>query len=149
MRSLRVSFVFVGILAVSANGCARTSQGNVVPGKTTRSQLTSEIGSPVSTAVPSANPASVLLDYHSDCSFQADSKTEIIQARICEPHGQERTLQYWRHKWRGVKTTLIPVAGSSPHSEQLVQLQAPQLHTTVVYDPSLDRVVRVVNYGQN
>lgn len=64
-----------------------------------------------------------------------------------EPQPHERTLQYWRHQWKGLEQKFEPIADGGLHGPREFQLTAPSLGVAVVYDQSTDRIVRIMEYA--
>lgn len=74
----------------------------------------------------------------------------VIDAEFRSPAlgSPQSTLQYWRHRWKGIPTRFEKVeTGIKGHEEKLMQFSAPGLGAAVIYDPSADRVTRVVRYA--
>jgi hypothetical protein len=70
-------------------------------------------------------------------------------AKMRAPTEAEKTLQYWRHRFRGLEQEEREVKRSdapASHVRPLLQLNAPSLGLGVVYDPEIDRVTGVIEY---
>jgi hypothetical protein len=65
------------------------------------------------------------------------------------PSGDETTLAYWRHLWRGVEQNYEELPSPDGRRRPDFQLTAPTLHAAVVYSPLQDKIVKVVTYGRS
>ena len=84
--------------------------------------------------------------------FGAIEETQIERGiaadSACTPSREERTLQYWRHKWKGREQTFTEVVEArDPHGFRTYRLVSVKDNIAVIYDESRDRVIKVVKYG--
>jgi hypothetical protein len=109
-------------------------------------ELKASQGEPGGVNVPESRPQAKLLCYREGCCYQVERS--VVMTTACEPTEEERSLQYWRHKWKGDPQRYEPVPLSSGvHGAPVFQLVSEKARTAVIYDPHGDRVVRVVHYG--
>ncbi|MCM2276808.1 MAG: hypothetical protein NDJ89_01875 [Oligoflexia bacterium] len=138
------------VLAFSS-GCQRearlVSTRQVVPGKTSITELTDQRGPPLRAAPLESRPGAETLSYPGNETFQAEQGKIVAHWRDPEPG--EATLQYWRHRWKGQNPRYEEIAGTrDAHGNAEFLLRDSSSQTAVVYDPRRDRVLRVLRYGQ-
>ena len=147
MRTLvcfRRLFTAVIILTIPL-GCAKRPEESFVPGKTTVSQITQQMGSPLHTSNPSIRREATILHYADRTQFQIERG--LMVGSSFPPSPQEVTLQYWRHKWRGRPQSYVEIINRrDPHGGRVFQLISPQDGKAVIYEEETDRVREVVNY---
>jgi hypothetical protein len=126
--------------------CAKRSQDQVVPGKTTVSELKAQLGEPAHTSTPEIRPQAQLLCYPDGSCFQAEHKILVSSSRL--PSADEMELQTWRHRWAGqsLRDEAIPDSADG-HGKKRYQLASKDAGMAVVYDRDTGRVLRVVKYG--
>jgi hypothetical protein len=134
------------LVILSAAGCAtEPAPSAIVFGKSTEAEARGNLREPVTERPAPERDARLLCGSDSAC-YQIENRVAVAHART--PAAHERTLQYWRHKWRGQPQRYAEVPGSrGPHGQAEFQLTATSLRKAVIYDPSTDRVLRVVEYG--
>jgi hypothetical protein len=120
-------------------------------GQTRVEEIKQKLGTP-SAQTPSKSAKGVTyLEYTGrgdKLKFQARAGLIEAEFRDPVPGSPQSTLQYWRHRWKGQNTTYGPVKSPSTHEAKFMQFSAPDLGAAVVYDPSADRVTRVVRYAR-
>lgn len=142
--TLALSALFLAMPAL--NGCAKVDVQKVIPGQDTEQKVVKLFGPPVERQESTLKPGVALLKYGDDTQFQVEKG--LITGTMRPPVGGEITLQYWRHEWRGREQVYEPAqGGNDAHGPQTYVLKAPALGASVVYDPQLDRVTKVVRYG--
>jgi hypothetical protein len=135
---------FMALLGLA--GCAKRGQDQVVPGKTDVNTLKATLGEPERVTSPAIRPKAQLYCYADGCCYQAERNTVVGLA--CPPSHEEATLQYWRHKFQGQTQRFEEVVHErDAHGNRTFQFMSIQGKTTVIYDESRDRVVKVVRYG--
>jgi hypothetical protein len=147
MRRDIVISILIGLTWLS---CAPQSTYKIEPGVTTVQELQQQLGQPESTNVPKARPEAKLMDFRQQDAraVQVQVEGEKVVGINREPEPHERTLQYWRHRWKGAEQRYEPVPGSmNAHGTPLFQLVATSHKMAIVYDSTNDRVVRVVRYA--
>lgn len=107
--------------------------------------LTDGIGEPLSTEVPETRKAAKILNYAGNTRWQVEQGRAVAHFR--EPLEHEKSLQYWRHRWKGLEKSTLQEDSTSDHVEGDLQFSAPELGMIVIYRPSVDSVVRVVEYA--
>src|SRR5262249_22375770 len=113
----------------------------------TVADLTAHLGVPSCQSV-SADRRSQFFGYGADCGVKYQVKNQVVVSSSRKPKDQERALQFWLHRWKGVTTRYAPMPETrDPHGHTLYQLVAPGLGMTVVYDRERDQVEKVVEYA--
>ncbi len=121
-----------------------------VMGTTKVSEVVERLGPPTS-QTPSIKAKDVSFVEYKDrpdhLKFQ--TRAEVVEAefRQVKLGSPQSTLQYWRHRWRGQRTTFVSVkTNPGAHDLRMKQFSAPDLGAAVIYDVSADRVTQVVRY---
>ncbi|MFZ4713272.1 MAG: hypothetical protein ACOYL6_06160 [Bacteriovoracaceae bacterium] len=114
-------------------------------GKLTSKELKDKLGGPI--RVESTAQGKEVYVYPDDKKFQVDD--EIVDASFRKPTAEESSLIYWRHKFKKKKTNLrrLPLPKDS-HLMAEQELSCLQEGTTIIYDPNIDKVVRVIEYAK-
>ena len=130
-------------------GCS--PQAGVVFGKTTPAELQARYGVPVRSYTPADRASAEIQVFpHSD-SFQVEEGKVVAHFR--DPSSRaadqdERSLQYWRHRWRGKNPGFEEIPGTRDvHGQSLYLLKETESGSAVVYDSTREEVVRVLQYG--
>jgi hypothetical protein len=82
--------------------------------------------------------------YPGGLSFEIDNN-QVISKHVA-PQGMERSLPYWKEKFEQYESNFREISGDVrrdgiPFKQEI---KCPQLGIKVVYDPSLDEVVKVI-----
>ena len=139
---MRFSLILGMISLVAALGCARTHSSKVQYGVTTAAALKADKGEPASVERPYPERQLEMMVYAGNEKFQVEHGVVIAGYR--RPTPAERTLLYWRHKFRNCETTFVPVVGQDE-----MELKCLQEGTTVIYNPQADAILRVVEPAHN
>jgi hypothetical protein len=140
------ALIWIPCLLMSLAGCAKSSQELIIPGQSTYSDVKARLGEPEKVLTTPINTNAKIMAYPDGCRFQIEHN--LVVGTACPPTAEERTLQYWRHKWIGSSPHLEEVPGSAdPHGQKSYQLRSDQKQMSVVYEPGMDRVIWVVKYG--
>jgi hypothetical protein len=114
-------------------------------GKTSRSQLKSQLGEPQRVENPA--PKVEVLVYEDNKKFQIQEDTVVAGFR--EPTEEEKVLLYWRHQFRDCATTTTELAKpAESHLQAEKQLSCEAQGISVIYDPNIDQVTRVVEHAK-
>ena len=114
--------------------------------KTSKRELQSQIGEP--TKVENPLPSVEVLTYENDQKYQVQA--DVVTAGFRKPTEEEKSLLHWRHTLRDCQTTFTEL--SKPKDSHLMaekQLSCPELGVSVIYDPNVDQVTRVVDHAKN
>ena len=114
-------------------------------GKLSSKDLKSQMGEPV--RVETNQDGKEVYVYPEEQKFQVND--EIVEAKYRKPTPQEEYLLYWRHKFKKKKTVLkrLPVPKDS-HLMAEQELSCPEEGITIIYDPNIDKVVRIFEYAK-
>jgi hypothetical protein len=117
----------------------------VTPGVTVRTEIEAARGRPAREEPVSAAPGSSLAEYpESGERFQL--RDDRVVARLREPARHERTLQYWRHRWKGRRQSREPLDSRvDVHSGAGFALRNEEENVAVFYREG-GEVFRVVEY---
>lgn len=147
-RSIRWYPMILPLLMLVGAACARPDPDRIVPGETTVSALKSIKGQPAREYVPDSRSKANVLEYADRKAYQVEG--DLVVASFREPAEDERSLQYWKHQFKGAAQKYEKVPGTeNPHGQSFYELSAPTLAVGVVYDPVQDRVIRVVKYAKS
>ena len=132
------------VMTLTLSSCSLVEQQSIEPGRTTLTELRATLGEPKRQKTSSIRTQSKFYEFSNGCSYQTER--EKIATEDCPAVGEQSQLQYWLHQWEGKRYTkaTLPI-GAKLHIEWVrYSLIAEGL--SVIYDPDLDRVVRVVKY---
>lgn len=131
------------VLLTLALACGERGQ-SIRYGETTRAALVSELGEPE--AIEKPVEASEVLVYPDNQKFQVTN--DVVTAGFRDPAPEERSLLYWRHKFEACATSFTELAKSEGHIKALKELACARQGLSVIYDPNIDQVIRVVNHAE-
>jgi len=149
LKALSKTLLILGA-SVLATGCARINTGAIVPGKTTAEEVTRLLGPPAIEAPTKVVPGEKVLTYPDGVNVQVNDGTKKVSAVSRKPKGDERFVQYWRHRWKGLDQhdAKVPSAdGARGHAETRRQLVAKSAGMGVLYDSETGLVEKVVQFG--
>jgi hypothetical protein len=134
----------LGLLCVLLFVAACSAEkSRVQVGVTSAAQLVEQLGSPQSIEAPAPGVQSYV--FEQDVKYQVQD--EVVVAQMREPVGEETSLIYWRHQFRDCATTFAPLGSSDGHLEELMELACPEKGLKIIYDPNVEKVVRVVQHA--
>ncbi len=115
-------------------------------GKLTTKDLKAQKGEPSKIETSLVKEKQVYI-YDEDEKYQIDG--EYVEARFRRPTKEEESFLYWKHKFKRKKTTLrrLPVPEGS-HLEPEQELICLKLGISIIYDPNIDKVVRIIEYAK-
>ena len=114
-------------------------------GETTKAALVSEKGQPQSTERPQGREVELLV-YPDNQKYQISR--DVVVAGFRDPSSEERSLLYWRHQWKDCATSFTDLAAPESHLRPEKELKCPASGLSVIYDPNIDQVTRVVEHAQ-
>lgn len=130
----------LGLLALAACGVKHTS---IDYGKTTRADLVSEKGLPLAQSkVPVAD--SEVLSYQDNEKYQL--KGDVVEFGFKDPRGDQKTLLYWRHKFRDCDVVTTRISVSRGHELPEYQMKCPEQGLTVIYTEGSEYISRIVEH---
>lgn len=134
------SFLYMAFLFVAACG---VKHSNVDYGKTTVSDLVAARGEPLEEkSIPVVN--SKMLMYQDNEKFQI--KNDIVTHGFKDPKGDEKSILYWKHKFRECDTTTKKISEPKGHELPEYELKCPEEGITVIYTDGSDFISRIVEH---
>lgn len=131
----------LGLTLVSCGDKAKDKVASV--SGTTVSQLKKLFGQPK--RVDSIDNQQVFV-YSEDKKYQVVNEKVVAEFRA--PFDEEKSLLYWKHFCRDEETTLLDLERKNEnHQKPEQEFSCKTSKVTVIYDPNVDKVVRVINYG--
>jgi hypothetical protein len=135
--------LYLSLLAFAACGVKHTS---VDYGKTSSADLIAEKGEPIAkTDVPVKNTE--IFEYKSNEKYQV--KDDVVTHGFKDPKGNEKTLLYWKHKFKDCDTTTRKISEKSGHELPEYELKCSSEGLTVIYTEGSDFVSRVIEHAKN
>lgn len=111
-------------------------------GRSTSGDLIVEKGEPLKISVPSKNIN--IYQYPRNQKFQMSH--DIVTHGFRDPVGDERTLLYWKHKFKECKTETIKLPHSQGHELPEYELKCSMQGLTVIYSESSEFISRVIEH---
>lgn len=139
------SFSFLVLLVAAACGVKNSS---VDYGKTTLSDLIAQRGNPLKEEViptdkKSPQDSKVVI-FENNEKFQV--KKDIITHGFKDPKGDEKTLLYWKHKFRDCSTSTRKVTEALAHAPAEHELKCDEQGQTVIYFEGSEFISRVIEH---
>lgn len=131
------------LMLIFAIACGERST-RIKYGSTSRAALVSLKGEPQSIEKPISN-AEVLI-YADDEKYQISQ--DVVVAGFRNPSNDERSLLYWRHQFKDCSTSFKEMQKPDTHLHALKELTCAKSGLSVIYDPNVDRVTRVVEHAE-
>lgn len=139
MIKLKSALVLIIILSVSCSKDRHLKK--ILPGNSTVRDVLNHLDEPNKIQTSSFNHNEELFVYD-NFSIQIDRK--MVKAIHRKPASVEKSLQYWRHKYKHYSTSLQPI--NSKGHEQIWQFKIPSEGLGVVYNESQGEIIRVIEY---
>lgn len=136
MKSVLIILFFV----VAGCGVKRSS---VHYGKTTVADLISEKGEPLEEKALPVKDAKILL-FQENEKFQ--TKDSIVTHGFKDPKGDEKSIIFWKHKFRDCETKEQKIGKVKGHELAEYELSCPAEGTSVIYTEGSEFVSRIVEY---
>lgn len=133
-------FLFLLLLVVAACG-ARHSSVNY--GKTTVAALIAEKGEPIKEQPVPTKDNKVLI-YDGNEKYQV--KDDIVTHGFKDPKGNEKTVLYWKHKFKDCDSVTKKIKEGKGHDFAEYELSCPSEGTSVIYTEGSEFISRVVEY---
>ncbi len=132
-------FLYLSLLALAACGVKHSS---VDYGKTSSAALISEKGEPLEKSAPAKSIE--IYQYADNEKFQI--KDDVVTHGFKDPKGDERTLLFWKHKFKACETVSRKLNVPSGHELPEYELKCPAQGVTVIYTEGSEFVSRVVEH---
>ena len=89
-----------------------------------------------------------VLSFKDNQKFQIQN--DVVMAGFRNPTEEEKSLIYWKHALRDCETTYTELfKPKDSHLKAEKQLSCAELGVSVIYDPNVDQVTRVVDHAKN
>jgi hypothetical protein len=134
------SFMYLSLLVLAACGVKHSS---VDYGKTTVADLVAEKGQPLEEKTIPVKEAKILL-YQDNEKYQV--KNDVVTHGFKDPKGDEKTVLYWKHKFRDCTTSTKQISKPKGHELPEYELKCPEQGTTVIYTEGSDFVSRIIEH---
>lgn len=131
---------YLSFLILAACGSKHSS---VDYGKTTVADLVAAKGEPLQENKVPVKDTKILL-YENNEKYQA--KGEIITHGYKNPKGDERSLLYWKHRFKDCETSSRKIGKPHGHELSEIEFSCVSEGLTVIYTEGSDTVNRVVEY---
>lgn len=133
------------LLLFTAVSCAEQVR-TVHYGKTSKRELQTQMGEPIKVENPL--PQVEVLSFEDNSKYQIQN--DIVTAGFRNPSEEEKSLLHWRHILRDCQTTFTELSKpKDSHLQAEKQLSCSELGISVIYDPNVDQVTRVVDHAKN
>ncbi len=139
MRNL----LFVFMVAVVATSCGNKSS-SIKYGEMTSSELVSLKGEPIREEQLSTPEAKMFI-YEDDEKYQINDGVVVNSFR--NPISDERMLIYWKHKFKNNSYLVQKLNQKVLHTQVQEEYKFDSAGVSVIYDPTTEQVVRVVEYA--
>jgi hypothetical protein len=139
-KKIMSTSVFLGLLLLSACG---GKQSSMKMGETTRADVISQKGEPLSEETPPVKDATIM-NYENGEKIQL--KGDIVTNRFTNPSGDEKLVMWWKHKFKScafLKSTTLAQDPKS-HTPPEIEMACPEQGLSVIYVQGSDIVSRVV-----
>ncbi len=133
------------VLLALAGACA-DSNAPIRYGETTKAALVADKGQPSSAEKPLENSPTEILVYPDNQKYQVTN--DVVVAGFREPSSDEKSLLYWRHRFKDCPTTFEALSKRDNHLHPEKELKCARDGVSVIYDPNTDQVTRVVEHAQ-
>jgi hypothetical protein len=134
------SFLYLSLLTITACGLKHTA---IDYGKTTVSDLIAVKGRPVEENKIPVDDGKILI-YEDNEKFQA--KDNIITHGFKDPKGDERTVIFWKHKFRDCDVRLRKISEPKGHEFPEYEMKCPSLGQSVIYSEGSEFVSRIIEH---
>jgi len=130
------------LILLTAAACG-VKHSSVDYGKTTVSDLKAAKGEPIKEmSIPVK--AGKVLQYEGNEKYQV--KGDIVTHGFKDPKGDEKTLIFWKHKFKDCETQSRKISESKGHELPEYELKCPSEGLTVIYTEGSEFVSRVIEH---
>lgn len=130
------------LFLLSAAACG-VKHSPVDYGKTTISDLKSSKGEPIEEKSIPVKTGKILI-YEQNEKYQV--KGDIVTHGFKDPKGDEKSLLYWKHKFRDCETETKKISEPKGHELAEFELKCPGEGLTVIYTEGSEFVSRVIEH---
>ena len=141
---MKTSLFLIPLLLILTNCGNKLTENVVTVGKTSFNELKTLMGEPKRIDKDNKNLVAV---YSEDQKFQVENQVVVAQFRA--PYDAEKSFLYWKHFCKNEETTLRDLEQKKDsHQKPEQEFSCKTSKITVIYDPNIDQIVRVINYAQ-
>ena len=134
------SFIYLTLIMVTACGVKRTSFDY---GKTTAADLIAEKGEPeAKTQTPIKGTE--IYQYPDNEKFQV--KDDVVTHALKDPKGDEKTVLYWKHKFKDCNTSTKVISEAKDHELAQYELKCASEGITVIFSEGSEFVSRIIEH---
>lgn len=133
------SYLYLFVLALAACGVKHSS---VDYGKTTVADLVSEKGEPITKSSPQKSVE--IYQYPDNEKYQI--KGDLVTHGFKDPKGDQRTLIYWKHKFKDCDSVTRKISEPKGHVLPEYEMKCAEQGLTVIYTEGSEFVSRVVEH---
>lgn len=134
------SFYYLFFLTLAACGVKHSS---VDYGKTTVSDLIAAKGEPIEEKPIPVSQGKMLI-YEGNEKYQI--KNDIVTHGFKDPKGDQKTVIYWKHKFRECDTSTRQINKPKGHELPEYELKCPEEGITVIYTEGSEFVSRIIEH---
>ena len=134
------SIFYLSLLVVAACGVKHTS---VDYGKTTVADLVAAKGEPIEEEKIPVKDSKVL---HFSGNEKFQIKNDIVTHGFKDPKGDEKSVIYWKHKFKDCNTSTRKISEPKGHELPDYELKCPEEGVTVIFTEGSDFVSRVIEH---
>lgn len=121
----------------------KVTEKAVILGKTTFTELKNLLGEPKRVDKVAAVKVAVYLENE---KYQIEN--DLVVAKFRAPFEEEKSLLYWKHLCRDEVSTFRDLEKNvQNHLKAEQEFSCKTSRITVIYDPNIDKIVRVINYA--
>lgn len=143
---MKKSLILIPIFFILASCGNKVTESVVTVGKTSFNELKSLMGEP-KRIDKDKNDTKLVAVYSDDQKYQVENQVVVAQFRA--PYEAEKSFLYWKHFCRNEETTLRDLESKKEtHQKPEQEFSCKASKVTVIYDPNIDQIVRVINYAQ-
>lgn len=142
MEKFMKSFLLLSLLLLSACGEKKKS---VNYGKTTKADLVAELGEPEAKKSIPVRDGEVF-EYPNNEKYQIQN--DIVTYGFKDPVGDQKTVIYWKHKFKDCDTVVTNVPSPDGHQPPVQELTCPAEGLTVVFTQGSEFVSRIIEHDK-
>lgn len=135
--------LFLFLIVLLAASCGNKSK-SIRYGEMTTSDLVALKGEPLKEEKLSG-PDSKMFIYEGNEKFQL--KSDVVVSSFRRPVGDEKMLIYWKHKYSDCVFEVAKLNQKVLHLKVEEEHKCVKAGVSVIYDPNIEQVVRVVEYA--
>jgi hypothetical protein len=136
--------IYFASISLGLIGCSKNIQ-TIELGKTSRAELLLYRGEPQAIEKPQSSIE--VMVYDKDLKYQISDN--LVTHSMRNPTEAELHFLYWQNKFKNCETQLIEQASDpSAHMLPNKEFKCDSLGLSIIYDPNVDQVIRIIEYAQ-